>query len=147
MVPRSISPFLRLHFRSGDKLRGIIVGYLLLYSSFVIVFFFSLSLDIYISGLLECVPNVVLFVSGTMTWHCVCLLSLPRCMCSVSCVVVLGPHGLFPLYGEESVTSTLLEPQSRFGDKPVKFSSLSPKRDCGSKGITCCVRGGQRGVG
>ena len=31
---------------------------------------------------------------------------------------------------------TLLEPQSRFGDKPVKFSSsLSPKYNCGSEGV------------
>ena len=32
---------------------------------------------------------------------------------------------------------TLLEPQSRFGDKPVKFQVVCPqKRDCGSKGVT-----------
>ena len=31
---------------------------------------------------------------------------------------------------------TLLEPQSRFGDKLLKhLSALSPKRDCGSKGV------------
>ena len=32
---------------------------------------------------------------------------------------------------------TLLEPQSRFGDKPVNFQvcNLSPKRDCGSIGF------------
>ena len=35
-----------------------------------------------------------------------------------------------------SSTLTLLEPQSRFGDKPVKISSsLSPKRDCAPEGI------------
>ena len=31
---------------------------------------------------------------------------------------------------------TLLEPQSRFGDYPIKnSSSLSPKRDYGTKGV------------
>ena len=33
---------------------------------------------------------------------------------------------------------TLLEPQFRFGDKPLKvLSSVSPKRDCGAKGVKC----------
>ena len=37
---------------------------------------------------------------------------------------------------EYNMRLTLLEPQSRFGDKPFKFrSNLSPKLDCGSKRV------------
>ena len=54
---------------------------------------------------------------------------------------------IFPYIGEASLgvlPSTLLEPQSRFGDKTTQASSsLSPKRDCGSKGVNG-VRSGFR---
>ena len=41
------------------------------------------------------------------------------------------------------MTLTLLEPQSRFGDKPLKLQVVRPpKRDCGSKGVNRKRKGG-----
>ena len=65
-----------------------------------------------------------------------CRFSWFDCFC-----VVLGGAGWCQFYVE---ALTLLEPQSRFGDTPLKFQvvcpQLSPKRDCGPKRVNPFTR-------
>ena len=90
--------------------------------------------------LLQAVRCGRLYIAGTQKsslWKRAALC----CACVVLCWTIGRPRSIPQQIKLKSTSLTLLEPQSRFWGQTSQIpSSLSPKRDCGSKGVNLSVR-------